>query len=58
MDGKKGDAMKEQFVIYYDDLTPEAQLSLLAKIMPAEIDHNWDVFPLAMMEWEVEDPNP
>jgi len=48
----------ETFEIYYRDLTPEAQLSLLAKIMPAEIDQNWDVFPLAIMEWEVEDPNP
>ena len=50
--------MTETFEIYYRDLTPEAQLSLLAKIMPAEIDQNWDVFPLAIMEWEVEDPNP
>jgi len=54
MDGKKGDAMKEQFVIYYDDLTPEAQQRLLEKIHPAGKEINWALFPVAIMEWEVE----
>ena len=47
--------MTEKFEIFYNDLTPEAQINLLAKIMPSGINHNWDVFPLAVMEWEVDE---
>ena len=47
--------MTEKFEIFYNDLTPEAQLDLLAKIMPVGLDRNRNACPLAVMEWEVDD---
>ena len=50
--------MTETVEIYFGDLTPDAQKSLLEKFQTTEKDVNWDLVPLALIEREVEDPWP
>jgi len=50
--------MTETVEIYFGDLTPDAQKNLLGKFETTEKDENWNVFPLAVIEREVEDPYP
>ena len=47
--------MTDKFEIYFRDLTPDAQIDLLKKIWTTERDETWDVVPLAVLEWDVED---
>ena len=41
--------------IYFNDLILEAQAHLLKEFKTTEEDENWDVFPIAMTEREIED---
>jgi len=50
--------MTKTVEIYFDDLTSDAQESLLEKFETTEKDENWDEFPLAVIEREVEEPYP
>lgn len=50
--------MTKTVEIYFDDLKPEAQKRLLMTWNTSKNDENWDVFPLAVIEREVEDPYP
>ena len=40
--------------IYFNDLEPEAQANLLKAFETTEEDENWDIFPIAVIEREVE----
>ena len=40
--------------IYFDDLIPEAQARLLEAWETTHEDENWDIFPIAVLEREVE----
>jgi len=42
--------------IYFNDLIREAQANLLEKFETTEEEENWDVFPIAVTEREIEDP--
>ena len=44
--------------IYFNDLIPEAQAHLLEKFETTEEEENWDVFPIATTDREIEDPYP
>ena len=46
------------FEIYFDDLKPEAQEHLLITWDTSKNDENWDDFPLAVIERDVEDSYP
>ena len=47
--------MTKTVEIYFNDLILEAQAHLLEKFETTEEDENWDVFPIAMTEREIED---
>ena len=42
------------FEIYFKDLTEEAQAKLCKEFQTTSEDENWDVFPLAIIEREME----
>ncbi len=48
--------MTKTVEIYFDDLKPEAQEHLLMTWNTSKEDENWDAFPLAVIEREVEEP--
>ena len=50
--------MTKTVEIYFEDLNPESQEHLLMAFETSEDQENWDVFPLAVIEREVEDPVP
>ena len=41
--------------IYFRDLTSEAQANLLDEFETKEEDENWDVFPIAVIDREIEE---
>ncbi len=41
--------------IYFRDLTPEAQNRLLKEFETSAQEENWDVFPIAVIERELEE---
>ena len=41
--------------IYFRDLTSEAQANLLKEFETKEEDENWDVFPIAVIDRELEE---
>jgi len=41
--------------IYFGDLTPEAQENLLQEFETSEKEENWEVFPIAVIEREMEE---
>jgi len=43
--------------IYFDDLTPEAQMKLLQAFQTTPEEENWDIFPIAVTEKEFVDEN-
>lgn len=47
--------MVKKVEIYFKDLTPEAQNRLLNEFETTAEEENWDVFPIAEIESEVED---
>jgi hypothetical protein len=47
--------MVKKVEIYFRDLTPKAQSRLLKEFETTEEEENWDVFPIAEIEREVED---
>ena len=47
--------MVKKFEIYFRDLNPEAQDRLLKEFATTAEEENWDVFPIAEIEREVED---
>ncbi len=48
--------MTKTVEIYFDDLKLEAQEHLLMTWNTSRGDENWDEFPLAVIEREMEDP--
>ncbi len=55
----KGGVMTKKVEIYFRDLTPEAQNHLLKEFETTAEEENWDVFPIAEIEREMEeDKNP
>jgi len=49
--------MIKKVEIYFDDLTPEAQMKLLQAFQTTPEEENWDVFPIAVIEREFVDEN-
>jgi hypothetical protein len=47
--------MVKKAEIYFKDLTLEAQSHLLKEFKTSAQDENWDVFPIAEIEREMED---
>lgn len=47
--------MVKKFEIYFKDLTPDAQGRLLKGFETTAEEENWDVFPIAEIEREMED---
>ena len=47
--------MTKKMEIHFRDLTPEAQDRLLKEFGTTAGEENWDVFPIAEIEREVED---
>ncbi len=47
--------MVKKIKIYFRDLTPEAQCRLLKNFQTTAEEENWDVFPVAEIEREMED---
>jgi hypothetical protein len=47
--------MVRKFEIYFRDLAPEAQNRLLKEFETTAQEENWDVFPIAEIEREMED---
>ncbi len=47
--------MVKKFEIYFRDLIPEAQNRLLKEFETTAEEENWDVFPIAEIEREMED---
>ena len=47
--------MTKKVEIYFRDLTPKAQSHLLKEFGTTEEEENWDVFPIAEIEREMED---
>ena len=41
--------------IYFGDLTPEAQANLLEEFETKAEDENWDVFPITVIDRELEE---
>jgi len=41
--------------IYFGDLTPEAQEHLLQEFETSEKEENWDVFPITVIERDMEE---
>jgi len=56
-DTRKGGKMIKKVEIYFDDLTPEAQMKLLQAFQTTPEEENWDVFPIAVIEREFVDEN-
>jgi len=50
--------MTKTVEIYFRDLVPDKQEELCKILTTTEQDENWDVFPLAVIEREVEEPYP
>jgi len=50
--------MTKTVEIYFRDLVPDKQEELCKILTTAEKDENWDVFPLAAIEREMDDPYP
>jgi hypothetical protein len=46
--------MVKRVEIYFRDLIPEAQAHLLKEFQTTEEEANWDVFPIAEIEREME----
>ena len=51
----KGGIMTKKVEIYFRDLTPETQSRLLKEFETSAEEENWDVFPIAEIERELED---
>ena len=51
---KGGIQMIKRVEIYFNDLEPEAQGHLLEVFETTEEDENWDIFPITVIEREVE----
>ena len=49
--------MTKKVEIYFKDLTPDAQNRLLKEFETSVQEENWDVFPIAEIERELEDGN-
>jgi len=49
--------MIKKVEIYFRDLTPEAQNRLLKDFETSAQEENWDIFPNAEIERELEDGN-
>ncbi len=47
--------MVKKIEIYFSDLTPKAQSRLLKEFETTAKEENWDVFPLAEIEREMEE---
>ena len=47
--------MIKTYEIYFHDLNQEAQDELLKEFQTTETDENWDVFPITVIEREIED---
>ncbi len=47
--------MVKKVEIYFRDLNPEAQCRLLKEVQTTAKEENWDVFPIAEIEREIED---
>lgn len=47
--------MTKKVEIYFRDLTPKAQSRLLKEFETTEEEENWDVFPIAEIEREMEE---
>ena len=47
--------MVESFEIYFHDLNTEAQVQLLTMFQTREDDENWDVFPIAVINRELDE---
>lgn len=47
--------MVKSFEIYFHDLNSEAQANLLEEFETSEKDENWDVFPIAVIDREMEE---
>jgi len=50
--------MIKKVEIYFNDLEPEAQANLLGAFETTDEDENWDMFPIAVIEREVNDLYP
>jgi len=46
--------MTRKFEIYFRDLEPESQANLLEVFETTEEDENWDIFPISVIEREIE----
>jgi hypothetical protein len=55
---REGNKMTKTVEIYFDDLKPDAQEYLLMTWNTSKKDENWNEFPLAVIEREVEEPYP
>jgi len=51
----KGGIMTKKVEIYFRDLTPKAQSHLLKEFETTAKEENWDVFPIAEIEREMEE---
>ena len=47
--------MLKTFDIYFDDLTSESQVQLLNEFDTREDDENWDAFPIAVIDREMDE---
>jgi len=47
--------MIKRVEIYFSNLTPEAQSRLLKEFNTSAEEENWDIFPIAVIERELED---
>ena len=47
--------MVKSFEIYFRDLNSEAQVQLLKEFETREEDENWDVFPIAVIDREMDE---
>ena len=47
--------MVKSFEIYFDDLNTDAQVQLLTTFDTREDDENWDAFPIAVIDREMDE---
>ena len=47
--------MLKTFAIYFDELNSEAQANLLDEFETREEDENWDAFPIAVIDREMDE---
>ena len=47
-----------EFMIYFDDLTEDAQKRLCKEFKTNPADENWDMFPITIIEREEEEYQP